>query len=170
MITALLTLALAAAPDAPIERLIVSGDLKVELVVGKQRGVEVRGEGVEVVGPKDGVLQLSAIARGEAPRPTVRVLVDGRQLSLEVSRGAQLRASGERLDALTVKAEHTSRVDVAALAVRALTIHASQAARVRARGETVALTATRSAQVVLVGRPKKLAEDVRDAARLTVEP
>lgn len=170
MIAALFTLCLAAAPDAVIQRIDVEGEVKVELVVGKQRGVEVRGEGVEVIGPKDGALTLRAPARGDGARPLVRVLVNGPKLELVIRRGAHLRASGEPLAALTVSAEHTSRVDVAALSVKVLTINANQAARVRARGENVKVSAGKSAHVVLLGKPAKLTQDVRDAARVTFEP
>ena len=170
MSAALLALFLAAAPDAPLAMVSVDGDVKVELVVGKDRGVEVQGDGVEVQGPAGGKLTVSARARAEGPRPTVQVRVDARTLTLTVQRGAQVRARGERLDALSLEVGHTSKADTAALMATTLTVRASQAARVRARGELVTVTADRSAQVVLVGKPKKLTQDVRDAARVVVEP
>lgn len=166
-------LLLAAAPDvpaaAPINAIVVEGDVRVELVVGNERGVEVVGDGIEVGGPHNGRLRVTAPARAGGPRATVRVRVDARTLELVVQRGAQLRAHGERLEALTLEVRHTSRVDVAALACKTLALVASEAARVRARGETVTVRADRSAQVVLVGKPIKLTQDVRGAARLTFE-
>lgn len=168
MTGALLALWLAASADGPVARLDVQGDLRVEVVVGPRRGVEVRGEGIEVVGPKDGVLQLRALARGDTPRPTARVYVEGPALHVVAGRGVVVKVSGERLEALTLDVTHTSRVDSDAVAVRNLTVTASEAARVRARGDVVVVTATRSAQVILLSRPKKLTQNVRDAARVTV--
>ena len=174
MNTMIMALCLAAAPDeapsAAINDVVVEGDVRVELSVGKERGVEVLGEGVEIVGPKDGHLRVTAAARAGGPRPTVRVRVDTSVLSLGLQRGAQLRATGERLESLTLDVRHTSRADVAALAVKTLVVSASEAARVRARGDNVTVRADRSAQITLAGKPKKLTQSVRGAARLTVEP
>ena len=170
----LIAVCLAAAPDAqasaPINAIVAEGDVKVELSVGRERGVEVLGDGVELDGPTDGRLRVTAPARAPGQRPTVRVRVDGRALAVTLQRGAQLRATGDRLDSLTLEARHTSRADVAALVVKTLVINASEAARVRARGDIVTVHADRSAQVTLAGKPGKLAQDVRGAARLTIEP
>ncbi|OGQ17064.1 MAG: hypothetical protein A2138_05825 [Deltaproteobacteria bacterium RBG_16_71_12] len=169
----LLAVCLTAAPEAPaapvITSLAIEGDVRVDLVVGVGRGVEVLGGGVDVVGPADGRVRVTAPLRASGARPTVRVQVAGPTLEVTVQRGAQLRDSAGRLESLTIEARHTSRVDVAALAVRSLVVTASEAARVRARGEQVTLRAQRTAQVTLAGKPKKLAQDVRDAARLTIE-
>ncbi|MBI1948423.1 MAG: hypothetical protein HYS27_22240 [Deltaproteobacteria bacterium] len=169
-----LALCLTSAPELPatppITALAVEGDVKVELVVGAKRGVEVLGGGVEVTGPVDGRLRVTAPVRAGGGRPTVRVRVDGAALEVTVQRGAQLRAAAGRLDALTLEARHTSRADVASLTVKTLVVTASEAARVRARGEIVTVRAERTAQVSLAAKPKKLVQDVRDAARVTVEP
>lgn len=166
-----LALALAAAPDAAavITALTVDGDVRVELSVGAARALEVQGQGVEVTGPTAGKLSVVAPARARDARPVVRVRVEGPTLAVTLARGAHLHAAAGRLDALTLEVRHTSRADTAALVVKTLTVTVSEAGRVRARGDVVALRAERSAQVTLVGKPKKLTQDVRDAARVTVE-
>lgn len=182
MIAVMLALTLAAAPEAPIQRIVVDGELKVEVVVGKRRSVEAAGPGTEVVGPKDGVLRLVATApavaprgaaaspRGEGARGTTRVFVDAAVLEVEALRGAHVRVLGERVAGLTLSAAQTSRLDASALFAKKLSVTARDAARVRARGEDVLVRASRAAQVVLLGKPKTLEKSVADAARLIVEP
>ncbi|MCC7073063.1 MAG: hypothetical protein IT383_17200 [Deltaproteobacteria bacterium] len=167
----MLALALAAAPDGSpsIIALTVEGDVRVELSVGAARAPEVIGADVEVRGPSAGTLIVLAPARARASRPVVRVRVEGPALAVTLARGAQLQAAPGRLDALRLEVRHTSRADTTAIAAKALDLTVSEAGRVRARGEVVTVRAERSAQVTLVGKPKKLAQDVRDAARLTVE-
>lgn len=199
MIAAVLALAIAAAPEGPIQRVVVDGDLRVEVVVGKRRGVEAAGPGVEVLGPTGGVLRLvvarpvgalpvagppvdgppagaprggnaPALPRGEVARGTTRVFVDATSLEIEALRGARVRILGERVEALTLHAAQTSRLDASALLARKLSVSARDASRVRARGESVEVRASRAAQVVLLGKPKSLEKSVADAARLSIEP
>lgn len=204
MIAAVLALAIAAAPEGPIQRVVVDGELRVEVVVGKRRGVEAAGPGVEVLGPTEGVLRLvvarpvaalpvagppvdgtpvgappvgarrgggaAAAPRAEVARGTTRVFVDATSLEIEALRGARVRILGERVEALTLHAAQTSRLDASALLARKLSVSARDASRVRARGESAEVRASRAAQVVLLGKPKSLEKSVADAARLSIEP
>jgi hypothetical protein len=167
---ALLVLVATKAPDAPLTEIDVDGDVKLEIVVGRERGVDAPPAGLTVTGPLDGRVMVVAPQHAEGPRATQRVRADGRTLRVVARLGAQVVLRGDRLDALALEAAHTSRIDAAQVAARALDIKASQAARVRARGDVVTVHADQSAQVVLAGKPGRLSQDVRDAARVTVEP
>ncbi len=167
-----LALVLAAPPDGAgaIAHLTVEGDVRVEVSVGAARPLEVQGEGVEVTGPSAGRLRIVAPVRARGVRPVARVRVEGPALVVTALRGAHVSMAAGRLDALTLEVRQTSRVDAAALIVKTLDLTVSEAGRVRARGDVVNVRAERSAQVTLVGKPKRLTQDVRDAARVTVEP